>query len=399
MTYPWDNITLPKQDVLDTMMKKTKGQLMIHDQGTAFLGSLLCSHKFIWDKDCPTAWCNGSTIAFNPKFYVWLTPTSRVTVLAHELWHTGYDHMSRLGKERDPNLWNQAADFVINGRLDSWGFDFSQLMQIGPCLDHQYDGMTTEQIYRMLEQQFPPMPCPSGSTGDPNPSQGPGTPGLSGDLRKPGSIEEEATIKQNVAKAIQVSKMAKEAGVIPGEIKELISDFFEPVLSWEVLLARFYTELSKDDYSWKRPSRRYETEYLPSPDGDNGLIHMTYYLDVSGSVTSEQIKLFFSEVKFIHETLRPQRTTMVTFDTKIHEVIEIEQDDDFESFEITGRGGTSLVCVHDHIKKHLPTAAVIFSDMHVKPMIDNPGPPILWAIMGNKKAKTFFGQEIHIPDL
>src|SRR5690606_8092720 len=181
-------------------------------------GSLVCNHDFIWDEKCPPSWCNGDTIAFNPQFFTWMTPASRLTVLVHELWRTGYDQLSRLAEfNRCPDLWNKAADYVINNKLDHWGFDFSQLMEIQPCLDHQYDDMTTEQVYALLEknQQGQPMPQPSPGNGQAqqnpgqNSSQGPGTPGLGGDLRKPLSPEAAAAVKGKLVQAAQASKMAK----------------------------------------------------------------------------------------------------------------------------------------------------------------------------------------------
>jgi len=315
--------------------------------------------------------------------------------------------MSRLAEfNRCPDLWNKAADYVINNKLEHWGFDFSQLMEIQPCLDHQYDDMTTEQVYALLEknQQGQPMPQPSPGNGQAqqnpgqNSSQGPGTPGLGGDLRKPLSPEAAAAVKGKLVQAAQASKMAKEAGVIPGETELLLEEFLDPVLPWEVLLARFYTDISSDDYSWKRPSRRHEDEYLPSPDGDNRLEHLIYYMDISGSVTDQQIQRFFSEVKFIHETYQPKRVTMVTFDTKIHDTFELEEGEPFRTFTIHGRGGTDLNDVQKHIKKHQPTAAVVFSDLYCHPMSPNPGPPVLWVVIDNKQAKVNFGKMIHIKE-
>lgn len=387
--YPWADIEVPDEDTLNRLLSKTKGQLFIFNKASGFLGSLMCDHRYVWDETCGTAWCNGTTIGWNPQFFMWLTPSSRLTVLVHELWHTGYDHMSRLGQMRCPDVWNQAADFVINNQMKHWGFDFSQLMSINPCLDHQYDGMSTEEVYDLLPKP-PGMPMPQP---DPN---GKPQDGLSGDVRAPASAEDAADIKGRLVKAVQASQMAKEAGVIPGETTLLLEQFLEPILPWEVLLERFYTDLSKDDYSWKRPSRRYEDEYLPSMEGDNRLEHLTYYMDVSGSVTDAQVLRFFSEVKFIHETYQPKRISMVTFDTMIQDELEMQEDEPFAKIEIHGRGGTSLDPVYHHIKSHRPTAAIIFSDLHCHPMRTDPGVPVLWVVIDNNRAQTHFGKRIHI---
>lgn len=398
----------PDRETLDRMLERTKGRLFFgQKKATGFLGSLLCDHRFVWDDTCTTAWCNGDTIGWNPRFFVWLTPDERVFVLAHELWHTGFDHMGRLGKERCPDIWNKAADYIINNMLEDHGFVAGPKLRdiVGILFDRQYDGMTTEQVYDLLPKPpGKPQPSPNGAAGSPGaagqyaPTQDPGQP-MHGDLRPvPGGDTSQGREKvlSKIVKAVQTARMSKEAGDIPGEIEMIVDKFLNPILPWEVLLMRFFTELSNDDYSWKRPSRRYDDEYLPSLMGENGLEHLIYYLDVSGSVSDADVLRFNSEVKYIHETLQPQRLTLVTFDTKIQDEYEFEKEMPFEKIVVHGRGGTSLDPVRRHIEKHKPTAAVVFSDLYVHPMEQNPGVPVLWVCVGNKQAQVHFGQLIHI---
>jgi predicted metal-dependent peptidase len=378
-------VVVPDQATLDTLLSKAKLQFFAAKRkGVGFLGSLLCDHTYIWDDspNCPTAWCDGKTICFNPRFFVSLAQEQRVTLLVHELWHTGYDHMDRIGN-RDPETWNEAADYVINNLMDTWGYNFTGM---DPLLDHQYDNMTTEQVYEILIKQ----PRNPNRATDPSP--------LGNDVRPSPSRADQQAIKEKIVKAAQASKMAKEAGIIPGETKQLIEEFLNPILPWEILLERFYTELSKDDYSWKRPSRRYEDEYLPSLDGDNKLDHLIYYIDVSGSITNAQMLRFLSEVKHIHTNHTPKKITVVGFDTQVQFVHEFEEGDPFEKIEIKGRGGTNLKPVYTHIRKHMPTAAVVFSDLECRPMSKDPGAPILWVIMDNPSPDGLapFGQRIHI---
>lgn len=421
-TQPFELPELPDQATLDTMLDKTKGRLFFMP-GASWRGSLLCSHKLIWDHSCPTAWCDGSTIAFSPWFFLKLGQDERVTLLAHELDHTMYDHAGRL-YGRDPELWNVAADYIINNDLDRMGYSFKDMH---PLLDHQYDGMSTEQLYDLLlkEGHKPPpimsLICPEdGQTGD-KPSQDPGNgptgpsgsggtnspdpsgspiPSLCGDLRMPsqgaaGKAQHQETIA-SIVRAVQAAHQSKDAGSLPGEIQQIIEEFLDPVLPWDVLLKRYFTEMSNDDYSWRRPNRRHEDIYLPTLLGDNGLDHLIYYLDVSGSVTDEQVLRFFSEVRYIHNELKPKQLTLVTFDKKIQDEYNFFEGDPFEKIEINGRGGTDLGPVYHHIVKHRPTAAVIFSDLYVYPMYTDPVSPVLWVIMDNKKAVTHFGKRIHL---
>ena len=58
--------TMKKSDAKD--FAKTKAKLFTY-RGAGFLGSLMANHKYIWDEDCDTAWCDSVNIAFNPYFY------------------------------------------------------------------------------------------------------------------------------------------------------------------------------------------------------------------------------------------------------------------------------------------------------------------------------------------
>lgn len=406
-TDPWVQQYGHSKEQLDRMLDRVKGKLLFK-KGAAFLCSLMCSHRFIWDEKNfppgvkPTAWCDGETVAFSPTFFLSIPEETRITVLAHELWHTAFDHMSRfLLEERCPDVWNYAADYVINIMLQDQGYTFEGTK---PYLDEQYRGMTTEEVYNLLPKnpgQPISQPCDSS-----------GVPTLSGDLRKPGSGSDDdaegsgdsaqaqaksSAIKGKIVQAIQAAKMAKEAGTIPGEIEELIKQFLDPVLPWEQLLYDFMNELSQDDYSLQRPNRRHEEYYLPSLMGNNGLEHLIYYIDVSGSITHAQALRFFSEVAWIHQNLVPKRLTIVMFDTRITKEVDFFEDDYIDEIEIVGRGGTSLVPVREHIEKHQPTAAVIFSDMYVTPMVNKPASPILWVVIDNPKAQVNFGRMVHIP--
>jgi len=372
-----DRITSQERASLDMMLSKTKGQLFFKHQA-GFLGSLVCSHTYKWDHTVKTAQNNGSTITFNPNFYLDCTPSGRVTLLAHELWHTGRDHFGRMGYHELED-WNIACDYVINNDMENNGFDFSGIPVQG-YIDHSLDHMSTEQIYELLQKEPHRKPAPS--------EWGP-------DLLEPEKGKGYEIITK-VIQAIQSSKATKDAGTLPGEVTLSVSSFLNPVLKWEVLLNRYFTDLSNDDYSWKRPSRRYEDMYLPSLMGENGLEHLLYFFDVSGSVSDADIVRFNSEVKHIHKTLRPKQLTIMTFDTSIRDIYEFAQDDKFSEIVVEGRGGTCLEDVYAEIVKRKPTAAVIFSDLWCSPMEKNPRVPVLWVVVGNPSAQTSFGKQIHI---
>ena len=205
------------------------------------------------------------------------------------------------------------------------------------------------------------------------------------------------TINQ-VVQAMHQATLAGQAGNLPGAIKDTLKKFLEPVVPWEVKLMKFFTDLLDEDYTWARPNRRYSDMYLPSKFTDDGkLTHLMYFEDVSGSIGPKDSIRFNSEVKYVWETLKPEKMTLVQFDTDIQEVKEFKEGDPFEEFKVSTGGGTCLVCVRDYIQEHKPTAAIIFSDMYVAPMdpLDF-DIPIIWVSIGKGGHTPNFGELIHI---
>lgn len=372
---------------LERALDRTKSKAFL-GKNSAFLGSLMCGLNFVWSEETPTAAVNGVTFWWNPRWFISLAKETRETVLMHELWHIAYMHIVRCGS-RDPLIWNYATDIVINNGLDDEHYSFKGVE--GCWLDHQYDGMTSEEIYDILIQQAKPKP-ETGAWGQPG-----GTEGELCDIFK-GDEKDENKMVNNVVRAVQASKLAGQAGNLPGEIQETIDEFLRPKIDWRIQLNEFFTEFDKDDYSWKMPNRRYTDEYLPSRISDGRLRQLDYFLDVSGSVSNAEVVRFNSEVKHIKDVYNPEKLRLILFDHCIQKVYEFGENDPFEKVVIVGRGGTSLWPVREMILKDKPTAAVVFSDLLCTPMAKIPNFPIIWVSVNNRVAQVEFGKLIHIEE-
>ena len=370
---------LPDRSTLDLWLSKTKGQLLMFKKRTGFLGSLLCSHDFVWDETCATAWCNGSTIGWNPWFFAACTSEGRMFVVGHELWHSGYDHMGRLGG-RDPELFNIAADHVINLAAKEDGFKFGpqELAGIVAKADARFAGMSTEQVYDILRDENPPANSGKNtfSSGTENPAD---SAHMAGDLRDP--VKAEYDRVATVVRAVQAEQQQSSPGKMPGEISTYIDKFLNPILPWSNILRNHLTELSNDDTSWRTPSRRNQEYYLPSKVGENGLEHGLFCTDVSGSISEADMLRSNSEAKGIYDEFSPERLTLVTFDTQIQNIKDLYKDDPFDSLEITGRGGTDLDLVYEYALDLMPSVMVIFTDLWVY-VPPNPGIPVIWIVIG-----------------
>ena len=395
------NFTLPSQNELDNMLGRLKAR-MFTLKGAAFLGSLMCSVEFIWDESIPTAATDGLHIWWNPYFFVSLPAPERMFVLRHELWHIAYNHMDRRNG-RDPEFSNIAADYVINNDMDREKFSHANL-GFKIYIDHQYDNDSYEVIY---EKICPPeMKGKKGKNPDPDGKDSKGgmsQPGLHNDVREPQGTPQQVQdhkvrVIGNIVKAVQQSKMAKEAGIVPGDVEEMVDRFLNPILPWETLLQNYFNEMCNDDYSYRRPSRRYDDPIMPTLWSDGALEELNWYIDTSGSITPEMLLRFASEIKYVKDVHKPKVINIIQFDCAIQKIEKMEDDHDFTSIKFHGRGGTSLGPVQKHIEKTKPSAAIIFSDLFCEPMHDDPGSPIIWCIFDNPKARTKFGTDIHIKE-
>ena len=126
-----------------TTQKLTRGRVQIlltHP----FFGTLSLRLKLV--PGCiPTMATDGSRIVYNPTFVDQLKPAELEGTLAHEVLHCALGHHCRRG-ERDPRLWNEAADLAINPILISNGFT----LPAGALIDPAFTNLSAEEIYARL---------------------------------------------------------------------------------------------------------------------------------------------------------------------------------------------------------------------------------------------------------
>lgn len=354
-------------------------------KNSAFFGSLACTLDFHWDSSIKTAETNGKYLKWNPEWFLKLTKDERIFIYLHELWHVARLHPIR-GGSRNQKLWRIACDYKINNNLVSMGYDYGSL---SPYVDPKLDNLSEEEIYDLLEK---------GSISTPQNGWVVGADDGESDLTQPTDEDKHQIISKVVQAKQQADVAGENAGSITGGIEELLDTFLSPVIPWQTLLHQFFIELINDHYSWSTPNRRHQDMYLPGITKDNSrLEHLCYYMDVSGSITTEDAIRFNSEIKYIKDTFNPEKLTLVQFDTEITNETVIEEFDEFNALNIIGRGGTSLVPVKKHIEKHKPTAAIIFSDLECQPMNKlSEDIPVIWVVINNKHAKVNFGTKVHI---
>lgn len=374
----------PEQDKLFAEAKdalsKAKIQLMAKAD-SAFFTTLAFSFRYHWNWDIPTAGTDGSAIYLNPKFFMDLDREERVFLILHEVLHCAYLHTIRKGA-RAHQRWNIAADHVINLQLKARGF---RMPSMGVA-DDQYSGLSADEVYDRLPQNEPLDP----QLMDLMPQEG----------NTPEDNAHKEALRQQVAdilvRASIQSKMSNDkAGTIPGEIEIFLNRLLNPKLPWNRILQKYLQSYAKTDYSFKKPNRRFFPEHiLPSMHG-HALVDLAVAVDTSGSVSDQDFLRFVTETHSILRMMKPNKMTLIQFDTKLKSVDAISSIPELMKVQFTGRGGTEITPVLDWANANKPQLLLVFSDGEFSfPGFDTKC-NTLWLIHENPGWEAPFGKVIH----
>jgi predicted metal-dependent peptidase len=354
-------------EVLKATQKKidqAKLNLMIKPD-TVFYSTLLAQLKLQISEVVPTAGTNGIDLYMNPHFVESLSLDETIGLLLHEVKHVVYEHPVR-AHEMDLNdkLWNVAGDFYINLEIVAEGYKLPP----NPLLDDQYRGMSTLQIYKTLDPEdypdFEPDVIPA-----------------------PADMSEEEfkeRVVGNILKAATQAKLSNQYGNIPANILRKLEELTNPVLPWNTILQNHMAAYSRDDYSWRKPNRRFMPDfYLPSMYSES-LDQITVAVDTSGSIGQDDMQAFISEINYIWGMMKPKKLRLLSFDTAIHDDDLLYEGDVLEDVELHGGGGTDVQLIMDTLSADNPEVAIVFTDGYFPlPNVDDVRTDIFWVIKNN----------------
>lgn len=347
---------------------------------TTFYSTFLSMLQVEITEEIPTAATNGLSIKFNPHFIDTITRPQLLGLTLHEVEHVINGHCDyQLYENYCHDTLNIAQDHYINLRLLDRKFELPP----DGYYDPQYKGMSSMEIYHKLIKNGKPKPKPE----------------LMDVLGPPAGMSKEEhadRVMGNIVKAVLITEASNDAGSIPGHLKQKLEDILSPKLPWNTILQQYLTEFINEDYSMRRPNRRFMPAwYLPTLLGE-GLGHLFMYCDVSGSMSREDVSEIWNEYSYIFETMDPISAHIMTGDTQIHLDKTYEQGDFIPEFEYEGGGGTIFEPVMDRLREHQPVFALLFTDGYFS-MPDMTGieSDIFWIIKGNPEFTAPKGEVIH----
>ena len=304
---------------------------------------------------CPTAATDGRYFYYNRNFIGKLTKAECMFLVAHEVEHCVYDHMSRRGS-RNPKKWNAAADYVINWELHEHNIGKipdPKTSGITACFDPKYKGMFAEEVYEALpDGQYPEFDVHL-EPGD--------------DKGEPMTEEERRNLADEIRAAVMQAAKSAGAGNTPAGVKRMLKDLTEPQMDWREILNMNLQSMIKNDFTWMRCSRKAQGSgfYLPGQK-EEPKVKAAVSIDCSGSMSDEMLKDLISEVKGIMTQFADFELDVWCFDTRVygHAKFSPENIDEIDEYEIKGGGGTDFECNWTWMKENdiCPERFVMMTD-------------------------------------
>ena len=375
---------------------------------------------------CKTTATDARAFYYNPEYIGSLTLDQTQFILAHEALHCALSHFARR-QHRVIHKWDLACDYAINPLLIDDGLKPPPNALVMPM----YKGMTAEEIYPLIDDNDESETLDKHAYDQDNQSRGSNTGRTEKDLERqqqepqqhdqgeqgnqggersakpedggaadepqPLTPDEQETLsvqwQQRMAGAAQ---QAMQAGKLGGELARMIDHLLQPQLPWRMLLARYMTAVSRDDYSYSRPSRREGDYVLPSLRSRQ--TDLVVAVDTSGSIKDSEIQEFIEEIDALKGQVRA-RVTLLPCDAALCEGAPFRFEP-WEQFsrpdEIRGGGGTSFVPVFQWVEKEgiQPDLLLYFTDADGEFPKQEPHYPVIWLVKG--RLKVPWGQRIQL---
>jgi predicted metal-dependent peptidase len=255
-----------------------------------FFATVALFARFIPTEQYETAATDGKDVFFNPAFVRSLSLGELEGVLLHEVLHAALLHSFRCG-ERDPELWNIAADIVINGIiLAQKVFELPSGGLRCPRLEHLSVEAVYEELLRNNAEQLQLSQLD-----------------LLGLLSGNGSHQPSDNLTQNQKAALeahwrnalqQATTMVQTIGQddLPAGMGRELSSLNPAQLDWRSHLWRYLVQTPTDFAGFDRRLIG-RGLYLETLQGES--VRVFVAVDTSGSIDATQLQLFLSEIQGI----------------------------------------------------------------------------------------------------
>lgn len=341
---------------------------------------------------------DGRDVFVNPQQLHALPTAQRDAALLHTVLHAALLHVPRRGA-RDPQVWNLAADVVVNGMVArQGGVELSADAVRMPDLEH----LSVEEVYELLRfspERQPPLPgldltssTVAGGAGDRSGSDGSESGSLSSGQQA--SLEE---YWRNAMQQAQVVALAAERGSLPDGAAREVAMLGAARLDWRAHLWRYLVQTPSDFQGF---DRRFVGRglYLEALEGESLRVYVA--VDTSGSVNAAQISALVAEVQAIVGSYPHLRCDLYYVDDRAYGPYALGPADAIPT--PVGGGGTDFRPFFDAVEQrrapHESGVCVYLTDGYGQFPAAAPDLPVLWVVTpGGLDADAFpFGEAVRL---
>ncbi len=351
-----------------------------------FFASIALQLKLKKDQSCATAYTDSVVLGYNPQFIDKLSNAELKGLICHEVLHIAMLHPFRKNS-REHIRWNAACDYAVNPIVKDSGFSLPE----GALSDAKFKDLEAEVIYNQLPKSItiPIAVALMGEVRDYKQDKS-DSKGSHGNTLP----QQMKNCKITIARAAAV---AKAQGKLPAGLERMIQEALQPKLPWREILARFITENTRNDYTWKQPNKRYLYSglYLPGLNVPT-LGTIAVIVDTSGSVSQKELDIFAAELQAILSIYPGTEIKIIYVDSKVANVETI----DIYDFQLhaKGGGGTDFRPGFEYVEKEglMPSCVLYFTDGYCDSFPETPDYPTLWILTNKANFKPPFGEVIYM---
>ena len=360
-----------------------------------FFATLALFARFIPTQNISTAATDGKDILFNPDYLLSLPTRQQDGLLLHEVLHAALLHVLRRGV-RDKEVWNIAADIVVNGIIYQQGyFDLPS----GGIRDEKLEHLSVEEIYELLPQQqcqycLGDLDLLDAPPGD---SRGEGlSPTQFDSLSETKKAELESHWRNAMQQATVIARTTSQ-GTLPAGMERELGALDTAQLDWRSYLWRYLVKTPTD---YTEFDRRFIGRglYLETLQGESVKVYVA--VDTSGSIDEQLLKMFLSEVRGILNSYPHLECELYYADAEVYGAYELNPDSTIP--EPQGGGGTSFIPffhkINDSWDGMTTTVCVYLTDGYGTFPDTAPELPVLWVVTpGGLDLSQFpFGETVRL---
>jgi len=386
--------------MFDEIISKTKLQVRRECQ---FFGALMLFATIKESKKIDTACTDGKDIFFNKSFLESLKSSEQNALMLHEVLHMALLHVQRR-QSRDPEIWNIAADIVVNDLiLRNTTFKLPK----GAIINHSYKDKSVEYIYEALlkNNKYKKYSLSISDLGSHRIEEGDGN-GSEGKL----SEDELQEITSYWKDKIQVLKNSdafsksdiygsNSTGGLPEGMEREVENILEPEINWRHALWKYVgrTPADFDDLDRRFLYRGLYLEGLMSE-----TLEVSVCVDTSGSVSRDLIDQFVGEINGILSSYPHVKCDFFFCDCSLSGPFEVNSIDEVPTLK--GGGGTSFIPFFKYLENNnnnimgAHKVSIYLTDGYEEFPNFVPRDPVMWLVSadGEETSKFPFGEVIRI---